>query len=117
MSTGTGRLVFLFVGKDAGVVVAWQFNVVGFLGFSEEELRSKHCVDFSPKEDAERDWTLFQQLQAGTKGAFRFFMGGAGFAGFQELADHNNRLLSSREYAPILRLSNHQAFLRDFRSL
>ena len=23
------------------------------LGFSEEELRSKHCVDFSPREDAE----------------------------------------------------------------
>ena len=37
-----------------------------FLGFTEEELRSKHCVDFSPKQDAERDWTLFQQLRAGT---------------------------------------------------
>jgi PAS domain S-box-containing protein len=35
------------------------------LGFSEEELRRKHCVDFSPPEDAEKDWTLFQQLQAG----------------------------------------------------
>lgn len=36
------------------------------LGFSEEELRSKHCVDFSPAEDAERDWALFQQLRAGS---------------------------------------------------
>jgi len=37
-----------------------------FLGFTEEELRRKHCVDFSPKEDAEKDWTLFQQLRAGS---------------------------------------------------
>jgi PAS domain S-box-containing protein len=36
-----------------------------FLGFSEEELRIKHCVDFSPREDAEKDWALFQQLRAG----------------------------------------------------
>ena len=36
-----------------------------FLGFSEEELRHKHCVDFSPPEDAEKDWELFQQLRAG----------------------------------------------------
>jgi PAS domain S-box-containing protein len=36
-----------------------------FLDFSQEELRNKHCVDFSPREDAEKDWTLFQQLRAG----------------------------------------------------
>src|SRR5215470_16029615 len=36
------------------------------LGFSEEELRRKHCVEFSPAEDAEKDWGLFQQLRAGT---------------------------------------------------
>src|SRR5215813_15384172 len=36
-----------------------------FLGFSEEEVRSKHCVDFSPPEDAEKDWELFQQLREG----------------------------------------------------
>jgi PAS domain S-box-containing protein len=36
-----------------------------FLGFSQEELRNKHCVDFSPREDAEKDWALFQQLRAG----------------------------------------------------
>src|ERR1700741_1489815 len=36
------------------------------LGFSEEELRNKHCVDFSPPEDAQRDWALFQQLRAGS---------------------------------------------------
>jgi len=34
------------------------------LGFTEEELRAKHCVDFSPAEDAEKDWVLFQQLKA-----------------------------------------------------
>lgn len=36
------------------------------LGFSEAEMRQKHCVDFSPPEDAAKDWTLFQQLRAGT---------------------------------------------------
>src|SRR5436190_15554412 len=36
------------------------------LGFSEEELRCKHCVEFSPPEDAEKDWALFQQLRAGS---------------------------------------------------
>src|SRR6201984_614505 len=36
------------------------------LGFSEKELRNKHCVDFSPPEDAEKDWALFQQLKAGS---------------------------------------------------
>jgi len=34
------------------------------LGFTEEEMRSKHCRDFSPPEDAEKDWALFQQLRA-----------------------------------------------------
>jgi len=36
------------------------------LGFREQELTSKHCVQFSPPEDAEKDWTLFQQLRAGS---------------------------------------------------
>jgi len=36
------------------------------LGFSEQELQSKHCVQFSPPEDAEKDWALFQQLRAGS---------------------------------------------------
>src|SRR5215470_452776 len=36
------------------------------LGFSEREMRSKHCVDFSPAEDAEKDWVLFQQLRSGS---------------------------------------------------
>jgi PAS domain S-box-containing protein len=35
------------------------------LGFSEEEMRSRHCVDFSHPEDAEKDSALFQQLRAG----------------------------------------------------
>ena len=36
------------------------------LGFSEEEMRRKHCVEFSPPEDAEKDWALFEQLRAGS---------------------------------------------------
>jgi PAS domain S-box-containing protein len=36
------------------------------LGFSEEEMRSRHCVEFSPPEDAEKDWALFEQLVAGS---------------------------------------------------
>jgi PAS domain S-box-containing protein len=35
------------------------------LGFSEDELRHKHCVEFSPPEDAKQDWALFEQLKAG----------------------------------------------------
>jgi PAS domain S-box-containing protein len=35
------------------------------LGFSEEEMLSKHCVEVSPTEDAEKDWALFEQLRAG----------------------------------------------------
>jgi len=33
---------------------------------SEEELRTKHCVEFSPPGDSEKDWALFQQLRAGS---------------------------------------------------
>lgn len=36
------------------------------LGFTEVEMRGKHCVDFSPPEDAAKDWALFQQLRAGS---------------------------------------------------
>jgi PAS domain S-box-containing protein len=35
------------------------------LGFTEEEMRKKHCVEFSPPEDAEKDWALFEQLRGG----------------------------------------------------
>ena len=37
------------------------------LGFSEEEMRSKHCVECSPPEDAQKDWALFEQLKAGVR--------------------------------------------------
>jgi PAS domain S-box-containing protein len=36
------------------------------LGFSQEEILSKHCVDFSPREDAEKDWVLFRRLRDGS---------------------------------------------------
>jgi PAS domain S-box-containing protein len=36
-----------------------------FLGFNDEEMRHKHCVDFSPPEDAQKDWALFQKLKEG----------------------------------------------------
>jgi PAS domain S-box-containing protein len=41
------------------------------LGFSEEELCGKHCVEFSPEEDAEKDWSLFQQLRQGSIDNYR----------------------------------------------
>ena len=36
-----------------------------FLGYKDEEVRNKHCVDFSPPEDAQKDWALFQKLKEG----------------------------------------------------
>jgi PAS domain S-box-containing protein len=36
------------------------------LDFTEAELRTKHCQDFSPPEDAQKDWKLFQQLRDGS---------------------------------------------------
>jgi len=41
------------------------------LGFSEEELLRKHCVDFSPPEDAEKDLVLFEQLRTGAIHQYR----------------------------------------------
>jgi PAS domain S-box-containing protein len=37
------------------------------LGFSEEEICRKHCVEFSPPEDAAKDWALFEQLRSGSR--------------------------------------------------
>jgi len=34
------------------------------LRFTEAELRNKRCLDFSPPEDLQKDWALFQQLGA-----------------------------------------------------
>ena len=52
-------------------------TLCSMLGFSEEELRSKHCVEFSPPEDAEKDWALFEQLRQGSIDSYhlekRFF--------------------------------------------
>lgn len=39
----------------------------GMLGFSENEMCSKHCVEFSPPEDAEKDWALFEELRTGAR--------------------------------------------------
>jgi PAS domain S-box-containing protein len=36
------------------------------LGFSEAEMCGKHCVQFSPPEDSQKDWALFQQLRDGS---------------------------------------------------
>jgi PAS domain S-box-containing protein len=41
-------------------------TLCSILGFSEDELCGKHCVQFSPPEDAVKDWALFQQLRAGS---------------------------------------------------
>lgn len=40
-------------------------TLCSMLGFSEQELLNKHCADFSPPEDAEKDSALFQQLREG----------------------------------------------------
>ena len=36
------------------------------LGFSEEEMRNRVCVEFSPPEDAAKDQALFEQLRQGS---------------------------------------------------
>jgi PAS domain S-box-containing protein len=36
------------------------------LGFSQEEMLGKRCVEFSPPKDAQQDWALFEQLRAGS---------------------------------------------------
>lgn len=41
-------------------------SLCSMLGFTEDELCSKHGVSFSPAEDAEKNWVLFQQLRAGS---------------------------------------------------
>lgn len=33
------------------------------LGFSEQEMYARQCVDFSPPDDARKDWALFEQLR------------------------------------------------------
>lgn len=38
------------------------------LGFNDQELRDKHCVQISPPDDAAKDWALFQQLRASKLG-------------------------------------------------
>jgi PAS domain S-box-containing protein len=47
------------------------------LGFTEEELLSKHCVEFSPPEDAKKDWAFWEQLRQGSIDSYhldkRFF--------------------------------------------
>jgi len=40
------------------------------LGFTEEEFRNKHCVEFSPPEDAKKDWAFFEQLRQRSIGSY-----------------------------------------------
>ena len=66
------------------------------LGFSEDELRGKHCVQFSPPDDAEKDWTLFQKLRAGSIDQYQlekryFRRDGALFWGHLSLSLLNHR--------------------------
>lgn len=74
-ATGTDRQLFYnaFGASPVGVALEDMEGrplyvnpaLCSMLGFSEEELLKKHCVDFSPPEDAEKDWALFQQLKSG----------------------------------------------------
>ena len=36
------------------------------IGLTEQEVRGRHCAEFCPSEDSEKDWALFQQLRAGS---------------------------------------------------
>ena len=75
-ATGTDRRLFYnaFGASPVGVALEDMEGrplyvnpaLCSMLGFSEEELLKKHCVDFSPPEDAEKDWALFQQLKSGS---------------------------------------------------
>src|SRR6516165_3648799 len=35
------------------------------LGFTDTELRNKHCADYPPPEDAQKDWAVLKKLRAG----------------------------------------------------
>ncbi len=41
-------------------------SLCSMLRISEENMRQKHCYEFSPPEDSEQDWRLFQQLRTGS---------------------------------------------------
>jgi PAS domain S-box-containing protein len=62
----TASPIGIAVGNLDGQLLFVNPAFCSMLGFSEEEMRSKNCVDFSPREDAEKDWALFQQLRAGS---------------------------------------------------
>lgn len=71
--SGTPSFGDIFSASPIGIVVeTWDGQPIfanpafcSFLGFNEDELCDKHCVQFSPPEDAEKDWFLFQQLRSG----------------------------------------------------
>src|ERR1700733_4297121 len=82
-----GEELFLSVFKAAAIGIAVE-DLAGqplfanpalcsMLGFAENELCAKHCVEFSPPEDAEKDWALFEQMRQGAIKAYqldkRFF--------------------------------------------
>ena len=46
-------------------------SLCSMLGFTEEEMQLKHCVDFSPPEDAEKDWAFFERLRSGEIGSYQ----------------------------------------------
>jgi PAS domain S-box-containing protein len=74
-ATSRDEQLFLSVFKESPIGIALEDlegrplfanpALCSMLGFSEEEMRGKRCVEFSPPEDAEKDWVLFQQLRAG----------------------------------------------------
>jgi PAS domain S-box-containing protein len=49
-----------------GAVLYANSTLCSMLGLSEEEISRKHCSQFSPPEDAAKDWALFQQLRSGS---------------------------------------------------
>jgi PAS domain S-box-containing protein len=74
VSRPDGQLFYdAFLGSSIGIAVADLEGrplfvnpaLTSMLGFSEEEMRSKHLIEFSPPEEAEKDWAPFEQLRAG----------------------------------------------------
>ena len=53
-------------GRPRGTALIRQSCSLLLLGFTQAELRNKQCQEFSPPEDAERDWVLFEEVRQGS---------------------------------------------------
>ena len=70
-------LIGIVVENMEGQLLFVNPSFCSMLGFGEEVLCWKHCVDFSFLEDAEMDWVFFQRLRAGSIDYYQLFHVGA----------------------------------------